>query len=147
MLLYDMQHQHVSFKTRNILTSIHLRLFSLSLSLFISSFHSFSFSFLIFFVSLFHFQACVILNTSIYVCLCVCSVSICVQLLPHVFEKKVMCWGLCPLTLKLTVLSNIEYHHPHHSRFHPKSSMFLFFVSARHPIDTFAIQQKKVFLL
>ena len=58
-----------------------------------------------------------------------------------------MCWGLCPLTLRLTVLSNIEYHHPHHSRFHPKSSMFLFFVSARHPIDTFAIQQKKVFLL
>ena len=77
MLLYDMHHQHVSFKTRNILTSIHLRLFSLSLSLFISSFRSFSFSFLIFCFSLSFQSVCDSQHEYIRVFVCVFSFNLC----------------------------------------------------------------------
>ena len=77
MLLYDMHHQHVSFKTRNILTSIHLRLFSLSLSPFISSFHSFSFSFLIFLFLSFISKRVWFQHEYIRVFVCVLSFNLC----------------------------------------------------------------------
>ena len=47
--------------------------------------------------------------------------------------------------LELTILFNIHYHHPHHSLSLSQKFHVLLFLSARHPIDTFAIQQKKYF--
>ena len=85
-------------------------------------------------------------NMSIYVCLCVCSVSICVQLLPHVFKKGNV---LGFMSTYIKTHNTIQYWISSSSSFSFPSQKFHvpFFVSARHPIDTFAIQQKKVFLL
>lgn len=98
-----------------------------------------------FFVSLFHFQACVI-STWVYtcVCVCVCSVSICVQLLPHVFKKGNV---LGFMSTYIKTHNTIQYWISSSSSFSFPSQKFHvpFFVSARHPIDTFAIQQKKYF--
>ena len=94
------------------------------------------------FLSFYIYRVCVWLSC-VYVSVCVSIQS--VYSFFRMCSNKVWCWVLHYFTWKRTILFNIHYHHPHHSPLLSQKFHVLLFLSARHPIDTFAIQQKKYF--